>query len=112
MTSLVVVLIVAVLAAWRLTELLVFDEIFLPLREYFGIAHNADGLPLGQMVNNNKLRDFVGRALSCVRCTSVWVGFLVAATVVFLTGLNLIEWGLLALALSQTTILLNNKLTV
>ena len=100
----------AVLAAWRLTELLVYDAIFERVREWFGIAHDINGVSLGQMEDLGTLRNFVGALLSCVRCTSVWVGFGVA-----------VLWGLLwsaapllvficGLALSQSTIVANKYL--
>lgn len=97
-----------ILAAWRLTELLMFDTIFRPLREWFGIPHTQEGTPLGLLEDNGCVRNFFGQLLTCVRCTSVWVGGLIGGVWVFLTASNVLLWPLITLALSQTTIILNN----
>jgi hypothetical protein len=65
-------LIIFGLATWRVSSLLVNEGgpfgIFLKLRRLAGIVHDNEGKPL--MVPNG----FFAELLSCVFCSSIWVG--------------------------------------
>lgn len=73
MNSLVLFL-VGILATWRLTVLLVYEagpfDVFAHLRTAAGIRFNEFSQPVA--------RNVVAQALLCHRCTSVWVGGLIA----------------------------------
>ena len=64
-------LIVRGLATWRIAHMLVHEtgpfSIFTKVRAATGIEHDAEGLPSVWHSNN---------VLSCVWCTSMWVGLL------------------------------------
>jgi len=64
---------VLALATWRISSLLVDEpgpfRIFIRIRELTGITHDDDDNPL--MIPDG----FLSELLSCVWCTSVWVGF-------------------------------------
>lgn len=70
--SLVLFFGLGVLASFRLTELLVHDTIFQPLREWFGVGHDIDGNSLGATEYKGRVRYFIARLLSCTDCASVW----------------------------------------
>lgn len=66
-----------ILAIIRITEILINERIFMPLREAVGIYHNAEGTPIGR--NEEHPLAFFGGMLECFSCTSVWVTiFLIA----------------------------------
>lgn len=81
-------LVVLVLAAFRITHLLVFDEIAKFLRDPF-IAVKTETLQDGTQSlvaepRGTGLRRFVGRVLVCYWCAGIWVsGFLVAGLFLF-----------------------------
>lgn len=60
------------LATWRVSSLIVNEEgpfdIFLRIRKLAGIVHDENGKPL--MIPER----FFSKLLSCVWCSSVWVG--------------------------------------
>ena len=64
-----------ILATTRITEILNYEKIFTGLREYVGVYHDSNGMPIGQDTNNRFV--FFGSLLSCYRCTSVWVAIIV-----------------------------------
>lgn len=104
-------MILQLLAILRISEILVFERIFLPLREVVGILHDSDGLPLG--VDDDVPLHFFGHMLSCVRCTSVWVTTgLVLITKFWKTGGTIIStiFALNKLALMLNNLLINLKL--
>ncbi len=76
MTS-ILAIIIGVLATRRITQILVDEDIFLSLREYFGIMYNYDLRKGILMEGDNKLKNFIGNVLSCHSCTSVWVSMFV-----------------------------------
>lgn len=74
-------LIILVLASFRLTHLIVFDEITLFLREPFiQVSYITDAS--GQVSRDlqfkgGRLRQWIGRLLSCHWCVGIWIGALV-----------------------------------
>lgn len=66
-------IILQLLAITRLTEILQYERIFLPLREAVGIYHDGDGIPVTH--DDTHRYAFFGSLLSCFSCTSVWVTF-------------------------------------
>lgn len=74
-------LVILVLASFRLTHLIVFDEITSFLREpFFTIAYEVDSS--GQVVQRlnfkgGGLRRWIGKLLSCHWCTGIWCGLVV-----------------------------------
>ena len=62
--------ILLVLGTLRITELLNYEKIFLPLREFFYIAHSPNTTAF--MGGGSKIKNFIGEMLSCFSCTSVW----------------------------------------
>lgn len=91
------------LAATRISLLFVKEDgpfdIFGKLRDYVGVQYDAMGEPYGE--------NFFAKLLSCIYCTSVWVG-------VFFTLLLVIDTDLasiiaLPFALSQIAILIGNR---
>jgi len=83
-------LIVLALATWRVSSLLVNEpgpfRIFIRLREWTGITHDEDDEV--EMIPDGFFSDL----LSCVWCTSVWVG-------IFWTLMYLLDQRLVYLAL-------------
>ncbi len=69
-------LVILVLASFRLTRLVVYDEITSFLREpFFTVTYDEDGT--GQVVRHvhlkgNGLRQWLGTLLSCHWCVGVW----------------------------------------
>lgn len=65
--------IVLALATWRISSLLVREDgpffVFRIIRKRFGIVHDDNGVPY-QYPDG-----FMPQLLSCVWCTSVWMGF-------------------------------------
>lgn len=90
----VVVLIILVLATARLTQVVVDDKIFAPIRGWFMKRFGEEGWPT--------------YLVHCVACTSFWVGMLWSAYGCL--AFNLSWWLFLPLgfALSYLTILLND----
>lgn len=62
--------ILLVLGGVGLADILVNQEIALPIRELVGIYHDEKGVPLSTDGS------FVARALFCIRCTGVWTALL------------------------------------
>lgn len=95
-----IVLIIAILATWRLSAMLSYEtgpfNIFIWFRELFGIVHND----FGEKVGVPEL--FFAELLDCVWCVSVWVGFVVAVALYFYPVL---VWILLPFALSAGAII-------
>jgi len=91
-------LIIAILATYRLTSLLMKElgpwKMFTKFRSMFGIIHSSMGYPHGYP------ETFFGKLFECHYCLSVWVGAAVA--VAMLLGL---WWLMLPLALSGGEIL-------
>lgn len=79
-------LIIFILASFRLTHLLVFDEIALFIRKPFVEVTIEKDEETGKSFHNSKargtgLRKFIGSILICYWCTSVWSSaFIVLAT--------------------------------
>jgi hypothetical protein len=63
-------------AVVSLTDLLVWQKLFIPVRAYFGWVHDDEGNRLYHKTTNVKWRDFFGTAIGCFRCTSVWVAII------------------------------------
>jgi len=63
-----IVLVVAVLATWRISASIYYGKEFEPLRRRFTLAEDADGQPLS----------WVGRQLICFWCVTFWVAWPVA----------------------------------
>lgn len=69
-----VLLVIGILATWRLTSLAVYEsgpfDVFQRLRDRAGVRYDEFSQPVTSNV--------IGKALTCHRCASVWVGLLVA----------------------------------
>lgn len=61
------------LAIIRISEIIVYERIFLSLREWLGVYHDSNATPIA--VDDTHPRSFFGHLISCVSCTSVWVSF-------------------------------------
>lgn len=72
--SSLVLLLIGILATWRLTLLTVYEDgpldIFARLRALVGVTYDEFSQPTASNV--------VGKALTCHRCASVWMGLAVA----------------------------------
>lgn len=74
---------VLILASFRLTHLIVFDEITSFLREpFFSVTYEVDSA--GQVIQHtqfkgNGLRKWVGKLLSCHWCVGIWSALLLVA---------------------------------
>ncbi len=74
---------ILVLASFRLTHLIVFDEITAFLREpFFTVTYEVDAV--GQVVRNTHfkgsgLRQWIGKLLSCHWCVGIWSGLAIVA---------------------------------
>jgi len=66
------------LATWRISFMLMFDagpgDIFIKFRKARGIDHGDDGIPFSYPPG------FWGELLSCMYCTSIWVGLVLGFT--------------------------------
>lgn len=65
--------IIGVLATIRLSTILEVEKIAFPIRDYFGIGHNAKKEPRTPS-GLTGIRGFFGDLLWCWKCISVWVG--------------------------------------
>lgn len=76
----IVVFLIVVGSTWRLSYMLVYEEgplhLFVFLREMAGITHDDDFYPISYSDN------FFAELLSCMYCTSVWVGIFITIFVV------------------------------
>lgn len=88
-----VIVVLAILAAWRLTNLLRWEEgpakVFIRLRELMGIQHDAEGVPVSWP------ESFPAKIFSCPRCLSVWVAGFIMPLVVWAPWWS---WGWLGIA--------------
>lgn len=66
--------IAAILATWRLTNIIHSEEIASPLRKSLGVMEIAEEDPYYWAYPDN----FFGRLLYCFQCVSVWSGMLIA----------------------------------
>ncbi|MGG0935309.1 DUF1360 domain-containing protein [Brevibacillus centrosporus] len=72
---------ILVLASFRLTHLIVFDEITAFLRNpFFTVTYVTDAT--GQLLRQidfkgGKIRSWIGRLLSCYWCVGIWVALVV-----------------------------------
>ena len=64
-------ILLGIIATARLTEIFVYEDIMLSIREFFGIAKNSYG-ETSLIDTNNKVKNFIGRMLSCFSCASIW----------------------------------------
>ncbi|MGG4497960.1 DUF1360 domain-containing protein [Brevibacillus reuszeri] len=77
----VIDMLILVLASFRLTHLIVFDEITSFLREPFlTITYVTDSS--GQVVRDfqfkgGRVRQWIGKLLSCHWCVGIWIGILI-----------------------------------
>lgn len=89
-------------ATWRMTSLIGEEvgpfDMFTKIREWLGITHYENGLPM-QYPNT-----FAGKLFSCNYCLSVWIAGFVVALYIFLPTFAI--WFALWLTLSTITILL------
>jgi hypothetical protein len=90
-------LVVAVLATWRLSALLVLEDgpfdVFLNFRMFVGVYALGDDM---------RPKTFLGKLLECVWCTSVWAG--VATFVISLTSFKYLLW---PFAISAGAVIIN-----
>ena len=94
-------LVILGLAVWRVSSLLVNEEgpweLFARLRHRLGVRYDVRSKPIGTTM--------VSKALTCVWCTSVWVG--TGGGVFYLLAPRLTMALCLPLALSAVAILVN-----
>lgn len=64
--------ILMIFAVLRLTEIINYEKITIPIREFFGIAHSRNGSP-AYMGTDSNIKNFIGQAISCFSCLSVWI---------------------------------------
>lgn len=62
-------------AVLSLTDILVYQKIAAPIREYFGWEHEQ-GDPIGWEPTPSRVKNFFGNAIGCPRCTSVWAALI------------------------------------
>lgn len=96
------------LATWRISSLLVDEtgpfDMFLKLRELVGITHD-------EYKRVAEIPDrFLPQLLSCMWCTSVWVGFTVSVFYFLLGGVSFWMLFPLTLALSAGAIMLSSSI--
>jgi len=96
-------LIELILACWRLSSLIVFEDgpfdIFGKLRNAAGVRYTEDTTPYGTNV--------VSEAMTCLWCTSVWVALLLGFARMVKPGKWLVRW----LSISAGAIVLDEALT-
>jgi len=95
-------LLIAALATWRLTTLLVNEDgpldMLVKFRSFIGIEWDAQSEPYGT--------NFIAEAFTCVWCLSIWIGAVVA---IFVTP-TLIWYPAYALALSAAAIIIEETI--
>lgn len=93
------------LATWRIANLLAYEdgpfEAFDRLRHRLGIAYDIESNPYG----TNELT----KMMLCVWCSSVWIGAVL--TIAYLSYSEIL-WGILPLALSTMTILIDTMINL
>ncbi|GED60984.1 DUF1360 domain-containing protein [Brevibacillus formosus] len=104
-------LIILVLASFRLTHLIVFDEITSFLRNpFYQVLYVPD--ESGQMVRDfqfkgGRVRQWIGRLLSCHWCVGIWVGALIVALYMYVPAAYPL---LLLLAIAGAAAVIETKL--
>lgn len=102
--SLISIFLVLSLASTRISLLFVREDgpfdMFGRLRDYVGVQYDAMGQPYGET--------FFAKLLSCIYCTSVWVG--VFFTILVVLNVNFALIVALPFALSQVVILIGDRL--
>ena len=79
----------SILAVVRLTEIVVFEKIFRPVRELAGISHDDEGRIIGYDDG------FFAELFVCHRCVSVWAAGFVSFIVLFMPRLGkFVVWSL------------------
>lgn len=94
------------LAVTSLTDLLVYQKIADPIRRFFGFEFDGAGYSIGRKDTGNRIKDFFGDALTCFRCTSVWV----AISMVVLSFIPYYEYLEAILIVSWVATMINKKL--
>lgn len=91
----------AILATVRLTEILHYEKITLPLREHIGIFYDDEGNIFSYP------ETFLGELFICFRCLSVWAaGFII---LLYATSSKIFELFTYWLSLSWIAIKVNEK---
>lgn len=98
------VVILIALATYRITHLVVFDQIFVPIRNLF--VRRRYRQVAGQPVifydlQGGRLRQFIGKIMNCPWCASVWIGALLTALYVY--GPRGVTWVYVFLAAAAIT---------
>jgi hypothetical protein len=102
---------ILVLASFRLTHLIVFDEITTFLREpFFTVSYEIDSA--GQVVRNTHfkgtgLRQWIGKLLSCYWCVGIWSGAAIVAVYVYVPAAYPV---LLVLAIAGAAAVIETKM--
>lgn len=102
---------ILVLASFRLTHLIVFDEITTFLREpFFTVSYEIDSA--GQVVRNTHfkgtgLRQWIGKLLSCHWCVGIWSGVAIVAVYVYVPAAYPV---LLVLAIAGAAAVIETKM--
>ena len=77
-----------ILVAYGMSNIIVYGSIFQTPRDYINAMGNSPGFPLRPVFK------FISDLVSCMMCTSTWVGFFLSLTFIspihILTGTN--EW--------------------
>jgi len=104
-------MVILVLASFRLTHLIVFDEITSFLREPFiKVTYVTDSS--GQVVRDfqfkgGAVRQWIGKLLSCHWCVGIWIGVLIVALYMYVPAAYPV---LLILAIAGAAAVIETKL--
>lgn len=106
----IVLLIISALATWRISFLITNEEPLYPVLRYFGVEfEEIDGVLFAMDTQST----FIRRGLTCLYCTSWWIGLFIGSVLVLsgavqLTNYVLVDTALLGFALSTSAILLDS----
>lgn len=106
--------IVLCLASYRLTHLLVFDTIFIPIRSlfvlrFFEMDYSTREYKSFFQLRGGRIRHFIGKILLCFWCCGVWSA--AAITLLYAWQPDITIWGMYILAIAAVQSLLEQAWT-